>query len=118
MRDPNTKTVFPPNRSMPPGVVIPVLIYPDVQAAAEWLCRAFGFVERLRIGDHRVQLKVGEEGSVVVAGGPGSPEVGRTHSVMVHVTDADRLHERVREAGAVIVNPPADHPYGERQLTV
>jgi uncharacterized glyoxalase superfamily protein PhnB len=118
MSNPQAPTVFPKNRSMPPGAVIPVLIYPDVQKAAEWLCRAFGFVERLRIGDHRIQLRVGEEGSVVAAGGPASPEAGRTHSVMVHVTDADSLHERAREAGGVIVNPPADHPYGERQLTV
>jgi hypothetical protein len=39
------------NRSMPPGVIIPVLGYPDVHEAAGWLCRSFGFVERLRIGD-------------------------------------------------------------------
>ena len=44
------------NRSVPSADVIPVLAYPDVPVAAEWLCRAFGFRERLRIGDHRAQL--------------------------------------------------------------
>jgi len=28
------------------------LIYPDVQEAVDWLSRAFGFVERRRIGDN------------------------------------------------------------------
>jgi uncharacterized glyoxalase superfamily protein PhnB len=41
---------------MPPGVVIPELAYADIPAAVEWLCQAFGFTERLRIGNHRVQL--------------------------------------------------------------
>ena len=38
------------NRSMPPAVIIPELSYPDVREAVEWLCRTFGFTERLRIG--------------------------------------------------------------------
>ena len=39
------------NRSLPTATVIPVLVYPDVRAAVEWLTEAFGFVERVRIGD-------------------------------------------------------------------
>jgi uncharacterized glyoxalase superfamily protein PhnB len=48
------------NRSMPPSAVIPELPYPDVREATDWLCRAFGFKERLRIGDHRAQLTFNE----------------------------------------------------------
>jgi uncharacterized glyoxalase superfamily protein PhnB len=47
------------NRSAPPCTVIPVLSYPDVNAAADWLCNAFGFTVRLRIGNHRIQLWAG-----------------------------------------------------------
>jgi uncharacterized glyoxalase superfamily protein PhnB len=55
------------NRSIPRSTVIPVLIYPDVREAVAWLGAAFGFVERLRIGDnHRSQLRVGD-GAVIVA---------------------------------------------------
>lgn len=44
------------NRSVPAATVIPVLIYPDVREAVAWLTAAFGFVERLRIGEnHRSQ---------------------------------------------------------------
>jgi uncharacterized glyoxalase superfamily protein PhnB len=50
-----------PNRSIPAPTVIPVLVYPDVREAVAWLSAAFGFVERVRIGeDHRSQLKVGD----------------------------------------------------------
>ena len=55
-----------PNRSIPAATVIPVLIYPDVRAAVAWLDAAFGFEERLRIGeDHRSQLRFGD-GAVII----------------------------------------------------
>ncbi len=39
------------NRSAPRTAVIPVLYYPDVRAAAQWLTMVLPFTERLRIGD-------------------------------------------------------------------
>src|SRR5262249_46558885 len=105
------------NRSMPPGTFIPELAYPDVASAAAWLCAAFGFRERLRIGGHPVQLTFGEGSMVVVEGAPSSA-ADRAHSVMVHVEDVDALFERARRAGARVVREPADHPYGERQCTL
>jgi hypothetical protein len=53
------------NRSMPSGVMIPELSYPDVRESVDWLRRTFGFTERLRIGNQRAQLPFGE-GSLVV----------------------------------------------------
>jgi uncharacterized glyoxalase superfamily protein PhnB len=51
------------NRSAPPATVTPVLIYPEVRAAVAWLEGAFGFQERVRIGEaHRSQLRVESEG--------------------------------------------------------
>jgi hypothetical protein len=99
------------NRSMPPSAVIPVLGCPDVVAESAWLREAFGFLERLAIGTHRVQLSYGS-GSLVLASGPVSPA-----TVMVRVEDADAHCARARVAGATIVAEPADHPYGERQYT-
>lgn len=50
-----------PNRSIPAATIIPVLIYPDVREAVVWLGAAFGFAERVRIGeDHRAQLSFGD----------------------------------------------------------
>ena len=55
-----------PNRSIPRAQVIPVLICPDVREAVEWLGAAFGFVERVRIGEnHRAQLRFGD-GALIV----------------------------------------------------
>jgi uncharacterized glyoxalase superfamily protein PhnB len=47
------------NRSVPPCTVIPVLYYPDPSVAAEWLQEAFGFTVRLRIANHRIQMRAG-----------------------------------------------------------
>jgi uncharacterized glyoxalase superfamily protein PhnB len=102
------------NRSMPEAAVIPVLAYPDVNEAADWLGAAFGFEVRLRIGDHRVQLAHGT-GAVVAAQGVVGDN--STHSVLVRVDDADAHRERAAAAGATIVSPPADYEYGERQYT-
>src|SRR5580692_11995527 len=109
------------NRSVPAATVIPVLVYPDVREAVDWLCAAFSFVERLRIGeDHRSQLRVGD-GAVIVADVRGDrrpPRPGEvTQSVMVRVEDARAHCERARAHGARILEEPNDFPYGERQYT-
>jgi uncharacterized glyoxalase superfamily protein PhnB len=110
-----------PNRSIPSSTVIPVLIYPDVRAAVAWLGAAFGFTERVRIGeDHRAQLSFGD-GAVIVGDvrhdrrPPRPGEV--THSVMVRVDDVNSHCERSRGHGARIVMEPTDFEYGERQYT-
>lgn len=105
------------NRSMPTSSVIPVLSYPDVRIAVEWLCRCFGFVERLRIGDHRAQLSFGD-GSIVVTGAPGSSGGDGSHSVMVRVPDVNRHYQHARASGVQTAGPPTDFPYGERQYSV
>lgn len=37
------------NRSAPASTIVPILVYEDVGEALAWLCRAFGFAERLRV---------------------------------------------------------------------
>lgn len=98
------------NRSMPPGDVIPELPYANVAEAAAWLCAAFGFRERLRIGGHRVQLLVGSGAVVAVQAAPSGP-----CSVMVRVADVDAHYQAARAFGAEVSGPPATYPYGERQ---
>lgn len=103
------------NRSMPNSTVIPALAYADVTEAADWLCAVFGFTVRLRIGDHRVQMNVGD-GAVVLTKLRGL-DLAQTGAVMVRVSDVDRVHARVA-AAEVACSAPADHPYGERQFSV
>jgi uncharacterized glyoxalase superfamily protein PhnB len=107
------------NRSAPPVTVTPVLIYPDVRAAVAWLESAFGFEERVRVGEaHRAQLRVGADGAVIVAdvrGDQVAPSAGTvTHIIKVRVPDVDAAFARARDFGARVLQEPTTHEYGER----
>lgn len=116
-----------------PGV-IPMLHYEDGVAAMDWLAEAFGFVERTRwLGDDG-SLAHGEmvagDGLIMIAGGLPAYESPRRHrehcpaaaawsqvpwvinGVLVHVPDVDAHYERAKQAGARILSPPEDKPYG------
>ena len=107
------------NRSMPDFAVLPVLNYRDVRAAVTWLCRAFGARERLRIGEHRAQMLIGD-GAFVVASFQGmgiAPPDAPRHSILVRIDDVDVHMKHAAEFGARILARPTDFPYGERQYT-
>jgi uncharacterized glyoxalase superfamily protein PhnB len=100
---------------MPPGSVIPELPYADVVAAARWLCAAFGFRGRLRIGTHRIQLHVGDGSMVVVE--RSADGATTTSRIMVRVADVDAHHAQAVAAGATVVSAPTTYPFGERQYS-
>lgn len=109
------------NRSAPPQTVIPIVVYEDVEQAVEWLTQSFGFVEKIRIGDHRAQLSAGD-GAVIVADAshgrrPPQRDAGVAQSTMVRVQDVDAHFRRARAAGAQITDEPTDRRYGERQYS-
>jgi len=111
------------NRSAPPATVTPVLIYPDVRAAVEWLQTAFGFEEKVRIGDaHRSQLAFGTDGAIVVADvrrdkvAPSGGVV--TQEIKLRVDDVDAALARALEAGAQAHEEPKTYEYGERSCLV
>jgi uncharacterized glyoxalase superfamily protein PhnB len=110
-----------PNRSIPTATVIPVLIYPDVREAVDWLVATFGFAERVWIGEnHRAQLSFGDGGLIIgdVSGERRAPKPGEvTHSVMVRVADARAHCTHARDHGAHILEEPTDHFFGERQYS-
>ena len=110
------------NHSIPSVSVIPVLVYPDVRAAVAFLEAAFGFSERVQIGeDHRAQLAFGD-GAVIVGDvrhDHRPPRPGEeTHQVVVRVDDARAHCEHARAHGAQILMEPTDFEYGERQYAV
>jgi uncharacterized glyoxalase superfamily protein PhnB len=113
---------MPTNRSAPTATVVPILIYPDVGEAIEWLCRAFGFSERLRAERNGVighaQLEVAE-GAIMLGrqGGPFQPPQGEIVAQYVHITvpDVDRHFEHAKGCGAQVMQAPHDTSFGERQ---
>jgi uncharacterized glyoxalase superfamily protein PhnB len=111
------------NRSIPPSTVIPVVYYPDVRAAVDWLTTAFGFVERTRIGEsHRAQMGIGDDGAMIVAESRGEQRGAHdenvTHLIKVRVEDVDAQFERARLHGVRVLEPPTDREYGERDCTI
>ena len=113
------------NQSSPRAAVVPILIYPDVVAAIDWLCEAFGFRERLRAAGRdgvvgHAQLLAGA-GDIMIgrAGGPfkvPSPE-GVNQYVLVAVANLDKHFEHAKARGAKILQPPEDMPFGVRHYT-
>ena len=67
--------------------IIPYLYYEGVAAALKFLRRAFGFVRYS----------------------------ARTQTVLVNVRDVDKHFDQARKAGAVIIDPPKDTPFGQRR---
>ncbi len=109
--------------------IIPYVYYEDGTAALEFLCKAFGFEERMRMerGDGSLMhAEVGYQDNVVMLGTPlddeGKPTrlrdaAVRHSSVMCYVDDVDAHHARARAAGAKIAAALEDKPYGARQYT-
>jgi PhnB protein len=105
--------------------VTPYLHYADLEGAMQWLTKAFGFRELMRLSGpdnkpRHAEMALGETG-VVMMGWPGpgyrTPrQLGQvTHNVYARVDDVDALFERATKAGATVLEKPADQPYGERR---
>ena len=112
------------NRSAPSATVVPILVYEDVGQAIEWLCRAFGFTERLRAERDGVighaQLSVRESAIMLGRqGGPFRAPHSDTVSAYVHVTvdDVNAHYEHAMRNGAQVMQSPHDMPFGVRQYT-
>jgi len=97
---------------MPESPIIPVLAYDSVSEAVQWLCRAFGFTLRWRIGEHRAQLAVDATSAIAIV--QGRSAAATADHVMIRVADVGSHRERALAAG-VLVGPLGDHVFGERQ---
>ena len=100
------------NRSIPRSTVLPELAYPDIGEAIHLLCEAFGFTLRIRMGNHRAQLNVGDGAVILIET---ERNVSLKSSVLVRVENVNAHCERARCNGIKILGEPADYPYGERQ---
>ena len=104
--------------------ISPYLYYEDVTAALQWLARAFGFRERMRLANPDGTVRHAEmelADGVILMGRPG-PEYRNpkrlghvTQSLYVYVDEIDEHFERARAAGARILEEPKDQFYGDRR---
>lgn len=106
--------------------VIPHAIVDGAAKAIEFYAEAFGASELFRLDgeDGRiVHAEISVQGSTLMLGdGDASfaPPSGGGASVILHVyvPDVDALTDRAVSAGAELLSPPADMPYGARQSTL
>jgi uncharacterized glyoxalase superfamily protein PhnB len=105
--------------------VTPYLLYEDVEAAAGFLKRAFGFEEVDRqtgaAGGLHLEFET-ELGGRVYAGQPPAnfrnpAVVGRTSMVHVLVEAVDAHHDRAQAEGATITEELVDLPFGHRRYS-
>ena len=110
------------NRSAPPGPIVPVLTYRDVQYAISWLTNAFGFRERLRTPPepdgtiHHAQMAVGDGAIILTGQGVEEPEKAGQR-VLVRVENVNAHFEHAKAFGARILRAPIDCAFGEKQYT-
>jgi uncharacterized glyoxalase superfamily protein PhnB len=112
------------NRSVPVDVVLPHIVYQDLDAAILWLMRVFGFEEHYRYGEplSGAQLYLGNAWIMVNAAknkqvSPATLGFG-TQSLTIFVQDVDRHYARAKAAGAKILEHPHETVYGEWQYAV
>jgi uncharacterized glyoxalase superfamily protein PhnB len=107
--------------------ITPYLLYEDVAAAMDWLERAFGFRERMRLTTPDGAIAHAEmqrDDGVVMMGSPGpqykNPKrLGQvTQTLYVYVDDVNKHCAQARQAGARILEEPADQFYGDRRYSV
>ncbi len=107
--------------------ITPYLLYEDVAAALDFLARAFGFREHLRLTGsegyvNHAEMRLGD--GAIFLGDPGDTyrnpkRLGQeTVGVYVEVDDVDAHHAQATGAGAEIVAEPEDQAYGHRRYTV
>ena len=109
--------------------ITPYLLYEDLGAALDWLAKAFGLRERLRHAGPdgkpvHAEMTLGTDG-VILMGCPGpqyrNPKRLGQHTQNLYVRvddDLDGHFERAVHVGAVVLEKPADQPYGDRRCGV
>ena len=110
--------------------VTPTLTLDDAAQALDFYKRALGAQELMRMPGPggrimHAMIKLGD--SIVMMGdeSPGMPECrspksagARTAGLYVYVPDADAAFKRAADAGAKVVQPPADMFWGDRAATI
>lgn len=112
------------NRSVPVDTVMPHIFYRNLDEAIDWLAKVFGFEEHFRYGDPvaGAQLQLGKAWIMVSTVRPGRAtpiEAGcRTQALTIFVEDVESRFDRVRAAGATVIEELNETVYGELQFVV
>jgi uncharacterized glyoxalase superfamily protein PhnB len=111
------------------STTIPILRYRDADKAIAWLCKAFGFTVFLKVpGDNgRIEharliletnmimlASIGREGAIETSFKLPKEVAGVTQSILMAVSDPDRIYKSVQGIGAKMLSDIDDSPFGGR----
>jgi uncharacterized glyoxalase superfamily protein PhnB len=110
-------------RRKPERTVTALLLgYQDLEGARAFFIDALGFEEKWAVHDDSGDLTrshVRFRDTVLMLDRPGAHNVlspraagGVTHLIVINVGDVDAHHDRAARAGATILVPPSDRPWG------
>jgi uncharacterized glyoxalase superfamily protein PhnB len=101
-----------------PNTLVAGLHYGDSRAALAWLERAFGFRTSLEVPGPdgavmHAEMRLGD-GAIMLESGPKDPAVWGENLLAIYgsLADPDAHHARAKAAGAHIIRPPHDTPWG------
>jgi len=96
--------------------ITPRLFVPDADALVEFLKRAFGAVERPRVGKGSpAEVVIGD--SIVIVS-PSGVRAALPTFLYLYVPDTDAAHREALKAGAKSLEAPANMHYGDRRAMV
>jgi len=110
---------------VPPGyrMVTPYLVAEDGNALLDFVEKAFGAEEVLRVGTPggvHGEVRIGDSMLMLGGGAPGKKftSTPQTNALHMYVKDADAAYKSALAAGARSIDEPRDQEYGERSATV
>jgi uncharacterized glyoxalase superfamily protein PhnB len=115
-------TIVMNNRSVPTAIMLPHLVYRDVEEACEWLTRVFGFAEHYHHGQpvSGIQMYLGEAYIML-----STPRQGRSESpaklgygtqmLTIIVPDVEAYYAKTKRGSGTIWEELHETIYGEKQ---
>jgi PhnB protein len=104
--------------------VTPYIVATDGDAMLAFAKNAFGAEETLRVvggaGGIHAEIRIGDAMLMMGGGIQGKPFSGKPNTTALHiyVENTDAAYQKALQAGAMSVDQPQDHDYGERGASV
>ena len=112
-----------PVKPVPDGyhTVTPYIVVEDAGGLIEFMTKAFGGTERVRVDGEsgaimHAEVEIGD--SVVMVASAGANHDTRNAMLHLYVPDIDPMYQRAVEAGGNSLRAPIDQPYGDRSAGV
>ena len=99
---------------MPYRYVTPILSVKSASASKDYYVDRLGFRIEFEAGPDFCAVMHDTIRIFLVQGAQGQPGTW----LHIWVEDVDALHEELKETGAVILNPPRNQPWGDREMDV